>query len=690
MKIKLKITILLVGVVLIFFKFADASIGFEEEAKNLNKAPLAPHLYLEDGFNKNYTEVGKPSGYQKLEGVKENPGNCIQINTRLFCDFNRVAFGTIAIKNTSKQKNIVIKLGERAQNDQVWFPDKNTIDIKNIEFYKTNLLIKSGESLMLEVPSRYRPKQEELPKGVKGVIPFRYVEIESLDGVEGIEVERIKVHYPYDPKNSFFQSSNEDLNKLWDLSKYTLLETTYAGLFVDGNRERKPYEADAFINQQGYFAVEGDPNVGRYTINFLRENPTWPTEWLLLFISMVYEDYMQTGDVSIVRDNYEAMKLRLLSDLRDQNGFINTKDKKRNNLLINKIKSKQGIIADVVDWPPSERDGYAMEAVDPATFTELAIKKDIRLAKAEAADKMGLLSAARQYRNEAEVLERSMYEMPKYNSVVNMYLYDALVKMSLMALDLKSQDFEIFKEDAIKLKSNINKNMFDLSRGIYIDGIGANHASLHANMYALAFDLVPAEYRQSVLNYVKTKDMSCSVYGANFLLDGLYKNQEGEYATQLLLSSSPRSWLNIFNSGATMTFESWNEEINPEMDLNHAWAASPAHIILSGLLGIKPILPKWKEFDIRPWIIGFDNLEIKFPVNKGAGKFSVNKKKSSIDFEISIPKNTLGNFYASNLNQINLEYEIDGIIKKMVGKNNPIMLTSGYHKLRFFINEPKN
>ena len=151
MKNKISKYIFILGSILIIFKIVAASLAYVDEATNLNKAPLVPHLYPDDDFNKNYTEVKKPNAYRKLVGTKEKPENCIKTKTRLFCDFNKVGFGTIVIKSNYNEKNIEISLGERAKNNEVWFPNKNVIDIKNIEYYKTNSFIKSSESLVVEV-----------------------------------------------------------------------------------------------------------------------------------------------------------------------------------------------------------------------------------------------------------------------------------------------------------------------------------------------------------------------------------------------------------------------------------------------------------------------------------------------------------------------------------------------------------
>ena len=82
------------------------------------------------------------------------------------------------------------------------------------------------------------------------------------------------------------------------------------------------------------------------------------------------------------------------------------------------------------------------------------------------------------------------------------------------------------------------KNCSTANRGIYIDGEFSDHSSLHANMMALAFDLVPEEHKKTVIDFIKSRGMACSVYGAQFLLEGLYNAGESDYAMSLLTAIS--------------------------------------------------------------------------------------------------------------------------------------------------------
>ena len=68
------------------------------------------------------------------------------------------------------------------------------------------------------------------------------------------------------------------LNQIWDLCKYSIKATSFTGVYVVGDRERIPYEADAYINQLSHYTTDRENNIAKNTIAYFMEFPTWPTE----------------------------------------------------------------------------------------------------------------------------------------------------------------------------------------------------------------------------------------------------------------------------------------------------------------------------------------------------------------------------------------------------------------------------
>jgi hypothetical protein len=202
--------------------------------------------------------------------------------------------------------------------------------------------------------------------------------------------------------------------------------------------------------------------------------------------------------------------------------------------------------------------------------------------------------------------------------VVNCFFYENMRMMAeLAALMKKTEDAAFFGKMASKVKHSINEKLLDQHRGVYIDGIGSGHSSLHSNMLPLAFGIVPEEYRPSVIDFVKSRKMACSVYGAQYLLEGLFLSGEADYALELMTSTSDRSWWNMIRSGTTVTMEAWDMKYKPNSDWNHAWGAAPGNIISRHLWGITPSKPGFASVEVKPQMSDLRHSHIKVPTMKG-------------------------------------------------------------------------
>jgi alpha-L-rhamnosidase len=94
--------------------------------------------------------------------------------------------------------------------------------------------------------------------------------------------------------------------------------------------------------------------------------------------------------------------------------------------------------------------------------------------------------------------------------------------------------------------------------------------------------------------------MACSVYAAQYLLEGLFERGTGAQALALITAPADRSWRHMLESGTTITWEAWDQKYKPNQDWNHAWGAAPANLLPRFLLGAQPLAPGWRRARIRP------------------------------------------------------------------------------------------
>ena len=542
-----------------------------------------------------------------LEKTIETPDKIFSNGKNTLIDFSRDAFSQIKFRLNSFTDNtdtVTVHFGEKLSGDSIDRAPGYCIRYSQYAF----TLKKGYNNYQIQFKPDLRntdPNQNEsgvspvlMPSEIGEVFPFRYCEIENYkSAILYSNIERHVVSYPFDESQSFFVCSDTTLNQIYDLCKWTMKATSFCGVFVDGDRERIPYEADALINQLSYFAVSNQYSISRNTVERLMYNPTWPTEWILQALIIAWNDYLYSGDSSLLEKVYNDLKVKTLNDLRNyDDNLIHTGDTIFDVNMFSKLHFKGKNIRDIVDWPRYYAD-------DEYDFTEC-------------------------------------------NTVVNAYYYMALKLMSKIAMSVSNKyDSRFFNKLALETKESFN-NLLKDSLGLFVDGIGSKHNSLHANMFPLAFGMVDENSSIKIADFIASKGMACSVYGSQFLLDALYESGEDFYALKLLCDTTQNSWYNMIRSGSTMTMEAWDNSIKYNNDWNHAWGAAALNIIVRKIAGIEPLQAGFSRVRIHPQPGNLETLTLKTPSPKGIFEISFNNKVGEkFEMNVTIPPNVTAEVY---------------------------------------------
>ena len=429
-------------------------------------------------------------------------------------DFGREAIGGIELTGPEAGGTVEIRLAEELLNENQVLHQMRTGNC-----YQERWTFKPGSQRLSHF----------------GLRIFRYAEIIDYNGTLTPErICQLAVHAPFNPASGKMSCSNQDLNRIWELCKYTIQATTM-DLYTDCfSRERIAYEADSFINMRSHFAVEGNTAPARRTLEYLINHPTWPCEWKQLMIPLFYEYFMHTGDMQLLKKYFDQ--------LVKQCSYLH--------LLHNGLVEKFPLEV-IIDWPQSYRDDYDMAAPSP--------------------------------------------------TVPNALVYYNLVLLSKISgyLNLPEQK-TYFEKLAIQTAYTVNRELFDSDQGLYIDGLNSRHCSFHANLFALWSGVVPPGRVNNILNFLIGKGMVCSLYGAQFVLDVLFRYNRAEEALKLLLSRGNASWLNMIDAGATITPEVWQSNTDYPRSWAHPWGSSPTNIIVRNIFGLCPTQPGWREFEFKP------------------------------------------------------------------------------------------
>ena len=557
--------------------------------------------------------------------TRENPVNfSTQGETKVY-DFGKAAFSYPEITVTGHAKDtLYIALGECIKSGRV---DANPGVFRR--YRRIAIPLQEGEHTYQPKLARDPYGSNEapgfsMPEEVGEVTPFRYLEVEQNSKYAICDVSRVTVTCPFDDNASSFVSDNAALNEVWDFCKYSIKATSFTGYYIDGDRERTPYEADALINQLGHYAVDAYYPVARRTCEYLLEHPTWPTEWILQTIILAWYDYLYTGSTELINKHYELLKLHALFELIDPGTKLLTTQHGQPTQLLSSLGLKEEM-RDIVDWPHAGDGTFGED--DSFVYTD-------------------------------------------YNAVVNAYHYQAVVVLSKIAYALgKNQEGKELADYAEQFKQKYNAAFFDSTKGIYVDGLGVSHSSLHANMFPLAFGMVSTENVKSVADFVCSRGMACSVYGSQWLMEALYASGRAGVALDYLTSDGKRSWRNMIREGSTISMEAWGNEFKPNQDWNHAWGAAPANIIPFCLVGVRPIEPGYKVMEIRPQLSTLNNVSATIPTVKGPIKIQASPRR--LDF--ALPAGTSAKIYLPKPNT-NYKVNVNGKVVSINEQNGFIAL----------------
>lgn len=418
-----------------------------------------------------------------------------------------------------------------------------------------------------------------------GYRAFRYAEI--LNAPEGFGADSIRalvLRHPFDDEAAHFASSDPVLNDVWALCKYSI-KATALDVYVDTHtRERRNYEGDAFINQLSHYALTREYALPRYSIEYLYFRPTWPAEFKPLSVVMAWEDYMHTGNADSLAAYYDALKAKALT------AYVN------GDYLTEREPVGGEFGRDLVDWPDTQRDGYVFTPINTV----------VHAFNCEAIRTLGAIAA-------------------------------------LLGKDDESAEFAALAE---KMRGAMNTHLYDAGQGRFRDGLNVDHHAIHASAIPLALGLVDADKVKPVGDYVASRGMAASVYGAHYVLQALYRAGHGGAALRLMNAVDGNSWGHMmYTLNATIVTEAWDPSQKHNMSFSHAWASSPASTIPRGLFGIVPLEPAFARFQIKPQPGELESAELTIPTIKGSIRAAFRQTAGAFELTATIPANTKAQVY---------------------------------------------
>lgn len=471
----------------------------------------------------------------------------------LLADFGKETFGFLKLQGLKGKGKMHIYYGE-SREEALSANHCETLDLLEIDF-------KDKKDSVIELSKA-----------------FRYVNCQPEGSVTLDNVSMLYEYAPVTEKGSF-RCSDEQVNRIYDISKYTFHLNTRE-FFIDGiKRDRWVWSGDAYQSYlMNYYSFNESPIVKRTLLAQRGKDPVTAhintiMDYSFYWFLGIYDYYQYTGDQKFVQDVYPRMKSLMDYVLGRRN--------------------KDGLL----EWMPGDW-----------IFIDWA-------------DKLS---------KDGEV---SFEQLLFCRSLETMALCADMAKDAKAAAE--------YKKLAAELKTRIFKLYWDESKQALVHsrvgGKRTDNVTRYANMFGIFFDYFTPAQKQGVKQHVLMNDKINKIttpYMRFYELEALCAMGEQSY----VLKQMKDYWGGMLNLGAT----SFWEEYNPDKkgtehlamygrpfgkSLCHAWGASPIYLLGKYYLGVKPVTPGYENYLIEPVLGGLEWMEGKVPTPDGEISLYCSKKE---------------------------------------------------------------
>lgn len=445
----------------------------------------------------------------------------------------------------------------------------------------------------------------------------RYAQVTVREAPHGLRIRHVGsnfVRYPVEERGEF-SCSDRVLDRLWEVSRYTLQNCMHDGWEDCPSREQRQWLGDATVESLVAQAAFG-PSANALNRQFLHhaaesQRPDGLTQmfapgdhhrdavlipdWTLQWILNAEQHWLYTGDLETIE--------RIFPSIQKALGWFDRQS------------GPNGLVAHVpywhfMDWAALGRHGEAcaFNAQLAGAFTAAA-----RLAAA-----LDWPRAADRYEERAE-----------------------------------------------RIAEALNARHWDERRGVYVDMVdpasGAQdpRVSQHANAAAILWGVAPAPRWPRIVERVSDPErlkftaappiaptgepfdeendvVLANTFYSHFVCRALARAGRFDRALALMRERFGR----MLDQGATTLWESFG----PTASLCHGFSATPLYQLSTEVLGIRPLEPGFRRFRFAPQFADLTEARGVFPTVHGDIRVSWKREADGADLTIEVPDGTLGEF----------------------------------------------
>jgi alpha-L-rhamnosidase len=496
-----------------------------------------------------------PSAF-KLPVVKNSPVTTTKGNKSLFVDFGKETFGFIRLHGLKGKGKLSVYYGE-SREEALSADHCETLDRLDV-----NNTIKKEETLGLSKA-------------------FRYINVQ-YDGTVSLDSVSMLYEYADVKERGSFRCNDEEINKIYEVAKYTFHLNTRE-FFIDGiKRDRWVWSGDAYQSYlMNYYLYFDNETVTRTLLALRGKDPVTAhintiMDYTFYWFLGIYDYYLYTGDKTFIQQFYPRMQslMEYCLGRRDENGLM------------------KGLPGDwiFIDW------AAGLSKKGEVSFEQLLLARSLETMGLCAGIADDATGAAR-YKQLSEELRKKLFE----------------------------------------LYWNENKQALVHSR---VDGKQTDNVTRYSNMFSIFFNYFNESQKQTVKKSVLLNEDIQKIttpYMRFYELEALCAMGEQSY----VLKEMKDYWGGMLKLGAT----SFWEEYNPGKkgaehysmygrefgkSLCHAWGASPIYLLGKYYLGVKPASPGYATYDVEPNLGGLQWMEGKVPTPKGDIEIYVSREQVKV------------------------------------------------------------
>ena len=541
-------------------------------------------IYVPAAVHPAFQTVEQRPSLFRLSTCPMHPVSVEKTDGNILCDFGKETMGYVILHGVRKGDSIALFYGESREE---------ALDHDHCETLDHITVPADGDYM------------------VPGSKAFRFVHVMPNDSAI-TDVTALYEFLPFDAERSgSFECSDPLLNKIWQVSAYTL-DLTTREFFMDGiKRDRWTWSGDAIQSYLMNYYLRFSSDTVKRTIRQLRgKDPVTAhvntiMDYTFYWFNSVLDYYTFTNDIAFVREIYPRMRslMDYVLSRTDNRGFADG-------------RPDDWIFVDWVDFPMPKRGVMA--------FEQILFAKSLQT-MAECAQLLA---------------DNQPDKLPQGSLTIADYTADA-EKYNTLYTILRQQTDTLFWSDTHHAYLH-HEEQGEVSQLI----------TKFPNMFAVIYGFADAQRKEEILHSVMLNpdvEPITTPYMRFYELEALCIMQQHDRVLQEMKDY----WGGMIHEGATSFWEKYvpDEQGTEHLQmygrpygksLCHAWGASPLYLLGRYFLGIRPLKPGYEEWECRPHLSTLRYMKGSVPTPHGPIHLSVTPDSVTIQSPIKGGKLYIG------------------------------------------------